>query len=137
MKKILFVCMGGMSSSLIAVKFNNYLKENGYTVSFIGITSEKDVELIKTSDTDYTIAYMHVMGINNENRKRHGQMFDIVLVAPQSGYLIPKLKAEALMVGHDPNRIIKVPGLAYGRANSEKLLGIVNQVVEEQIRASK
>ncbi len=124
--------MGGMSSSLLASKFADHIRSLGYTASFTGIMSEDDIKAVKSSDADYAIAYMHAQGITNENRKKHGQMFDVVLIAPQTAFLIPKLKAEATAGGYNAELINPIPSIDYGRANVDNLFELIQKIIAEQ-----
>lgn len=126
--KILFTCMGGMSSSLIASKFRAFLEEKGYTVTFVGIEDEKSIRTVIESRSDYTIAYMHIFGLTVENRKRHGEVFDKVLIAPQSSYMMPKIIAESKAHGLKTDNIIKIPGKAYSGIASELLFDLVHDI---------
>lgn len=121
MKKILFTCMGGMSSSLIAAKFKDYLITKGFSVLFLTVASENDIQQIKDSEADYTIVYMPIMALNNQNRIKYGPIFDVVLIAPQSGHMLSKIKADAIGIGHDPNVIRRIPGKVYGRIDVEQI----------------
>jgi len=56
-------------------------------------------------------------------------MFDVVLIVPQSGGMIPKLKGEAAAIEHNSDRIIKIPGRGYGCANVGRLFEIVEGTI--------
>ena len=130
--KILFACVGGMSSSLLASNYHKYLVEKGKTVTYRGIVSEEDLKVVLESTSDVTIAYMHVMAINAENAKKNPDTFDAILIAPQAAYLLSKIKTEFEGIGLKTHHIVKIPGMLYGMTDLEGLDHLVHETVSKK-----
>jgi cellobiose-specific phosphotransferase system component IIB len=113
--KILFTCMGGMSSSLLAKKYYDYIKRKEPKFIFLNYPQYSEL-----SKTEHFIAYMHVQGVTIEERDKYDGL-DLILVAPQSSYLIPKMIKESKLKGLKVHHIIKIPPTIYGRHNMESL----------------
>lgn len=109
--KVLFTCVGGMTSSLLAAKLKKSFESDGYSVYCQGIISESDIAKVANSETDHTISYMHIMGLTMENRKREANVFDKILIAPQAEYLLSKV-IDAADDDSITNKIVIIEGKA-------------------------
>lgn len=100
MKRIMLVCAGGMSTSLLMNKMNAAAKARGI-----------EVEIWATSQGD---------------AKNHYDRCDIVLVGPQIRFAIPKMKEE--LTGRAPIQGIEMAD--YGCMNGEKILTIALEIMD-------
>ncbi|RFA32029.1 PTS cellobiose transporter subunit IIB [Virgibacillus dokdonensis] len=86
MKKVLIICAGGMSSSLMAKKTTEYLKDKGEDILVDATSANEGKEMIETSD------------------------FELFLISPQTKMHYKKLKESGDRVGKS---VILIPPQAY------------------------
>lgn len=102
MKKILLICSGGMSTSLLSMKMNNAAVKKGIEATICAV-AEADV-------------------------KNNLDDVDALLLGPQVRYLLPKMK-ELLGTKNVPVDVIN--GVHYGTMNGEAVLNHVLKMIEE------
>ncbi|MGF7058749.1 PTS sugar transporter subunit IIB [Brassicibacter mesophilus] len=93
MKKILLICSGGMSTSLLSTKMSNAAAKKGIEVS-ISAVAEADV-------------------------KNNIDDVDVLLLGPQVRYLLPKVKE---LLGSKEVPVDIINGIHYGTMNGEAVL---------------
>ncbi|API92143.1 MULTISPECIES: PTS cellobiose transporter subunit IIB [unclassified Virgibacillus] len=86
MKKVLIICAAGMSSSLMAKKTTEYLKNEGKDILVDAISATEGSKMIETSD------------------------FELFLISPQTKMYFKKLKETGDRVG---KKVINIPPQAY------------------------
>lgn len=108
MKKIIFACGGGMSSSVIAKSVYNHLKKLEIDCSIIGITDEKSLNQVLNSKSKVTISYMSIIKFSAHYFKDYSfKNFDSILVAPQYRHIYEKLQKDSLYANiHFPAEVI-------------------------------
>jgi len=130
MKKILLACMGGMSSGLMTRKLLKYMLKLGMDVKMIEIDSKANMNNFLKDKSDFTLSYCSVYSINRENREMYGEIFDVILIAPQCAYLMDGIKIEAEKQGHNPKRIVRIPNLAYSGIGSSIILTLIEDTLK-------
>ncbi|HCN60743.1 MULTISPECIES: PTS cellobiose transporter subunit IIB [Mammaliicoccus] len=108
MKKALIICAAGMSSSLMAKKTTNYLKEQGHDIEVDAISANEGARMIEK------------------------QSFDLYLVSPQTKMYFKKLKE----AGDKVNKpVVNIPPQAYVPIpmGIEKLASVILQGMEETV----
>ena len=94
MKHILVICGGGMSSSLLAEKMQDYVKEN---------------------DIDADVTFIPLAG---SDCMQHLNEFDVALLAPQTGYALPTFEP----FNDKGIDIVLIPMKDYGRMNAKNVV---------------
>ncbi|MEB8068937.1 PTS cellobiose transporter subunit IIB [Mammaliicoccus fleurettii] len=108
MKKALIICAAGMSSSLMAKKTTNYLKEQGHDIEVDAISANEGARMIEK------------------------QSFDLYLISPQTKMYFKKLKE----AGDKVNKpVVNIPPQAYVPIpmGIEKLASVILQGMEETV----
>lgn len=104
MKKIMLVCSGGMSSSLLVTKMDKAAKEMGKEFEIFAVSEPEGVDRLK-KDNDISV----------------------VLVGPQIRYVEPKF---AEVIGNRPIKLAVINMMDYGMMNGEKVLKTAIKLVE-------
>ncbi len=102
MTKILLICSGGMSTSLLSTKMNNAAIKKGIEVS-INAVAEADV-------------------------KNNLDDVDALLLGPQVRYLLPKMKE---LLGAKKVPVDVINGIHYGTMNGEAVLEYALKMIDE------
>lgn len=104
MKKIMLVCSGGMSSSLLVTKMDKAAKEMGKEFEIFAVSEPEGVDRLK-KDNDISV----------------------VLVGPQIRYVEPKF---AEVIGNRPIKLAVINMMDYGMMNGEKVLRAAIKLME-------
>ncbi|KXB42441.1 PTS sugar transporter subunit IIB [Amygdalobacter nucleatus] len=104
MKKIMLVCSGGMSSSLLVTKMDKAAKEMGKEFEIFAVSEPEGVDRLK-KDNDISV----------------------VLVGPQIRYVEPKF---AEVIGNRPIKLAVINMMDYGMMNGEKVLKAAIKLME-------
>lgn len=99
MKKVLFVCSAGMSTSLLVNKTLDAAKAKGI-----------DMEIVAMSESE---------------AKSHALEYDIILLGPQVRFLLKKFKD---LVGDKNIQVEVIDMLSYGRMDGAAVLEQINKM---------
>lgn len=86
MKKVIFICAAGMSSSMIAAKTTDWFKANGHEIIMDAVSVTEGRKMIESSD------------------------FDLFLVSPQTRMHLAKFQESGDKVG---KKVVSIPPQAY------------------------
>lgn len=105
MKKIMLVCSGGMSTSLLVTKMQKAAQDMGVEYEIFAVSEPEGVDRLKQQND-----------------------IDVVLVGPQIRYVQPKF---AEIIGERPIKLAVINMMDYGMMNGEKVLKAAIKLLEE------
>ncbi len=128
MKRIIVVCGGGMSSSLLVTKMEQAAKDMGYTVRMVVVYSKPEYTEFK-EDVDIGLFVTGIDAVTMKFEMDRDKPGHVVMVAPQVRHFMHEVIRYAEAIGVDrPHEVIK--SLDYGRLNGEAVLKRALELIE-------
>ncbi|WP_055669523.1 PTS sugar transporter subunit IIB [Desnuesiella massiliensis] len=128
MKTIIIACAGGMTSSLLCTKVIKAAINRGIKAKFdsVELLLRCEEKQLKALDYELLVLYAPVSALDERNADIFKKYINLVLIAPQVGYMEPMVKANLEKEGLPYKLIDKKQ---FGLMDGEGILNSIEDVI--------